>query len=46
MNSMTFSQAATVLTDIVKQATGQEAITAITTSQDFVAVAQTALKTG
>ena len=31
MNSMTFSQAATVLTDIVKQATGQEAITAITT---------------
>ncbi len=46
MNSMTFSQAATVLTDIVKQATGQEAIAAITTPQDFVAVAQTALKTG
>lgn len=46
MNTMNFSQAATVLTDIVKQATGQEAITAITTPQDFVAVAQTALKTG
>ena len=46
MNAMNFSQAATVLTDIVKQATGQEAITAITTPQDFVAVAQTALKTG
>lgn len=46
MNSMNFSQAAAVLTDIVKQATGQEAITAITTPQDFVAVAQTALKTG
>lgn len=46
MNSMTFSQAATVLTDIVKQATGQTDIAAIETPEDFVSVAHTALLTG
>lgn len=46
MNDMNFSQAATVLTDVVKQATGQEVISPIATPGDFVSVAQTALKTG
>lgn len=46
MNDMTINQAATVLTEVVKQATGQAAIGPITTPEDFTAVAQTALKTG
>lgn len=46
MNDMNFSQAATVLTEVVKQATGQEVISPIATPGDFVSVAQTALKTG
>lgn len=46
MNDMTFSQAATVLNEVVAQATGQKAIAGITTPEQFVAVAQIALKTG
>lgn len=46
MNTMSFSQAATVLNSIVQQATGQASITAITTPGDFAAVAQIALQTG
>lgn len=46
MNTMSFSQAATVLNSVVQQATGQANLTAITTPGDFVAVAQTALLTG
>lgn len=46
MNDMTINQAATVLTDVVKQATGQKTIAPIATPEDFTAVAQTALKTG
>ena len=46
MNDMNFSQAATVLTEVVKQATGQGVISPINTPGDFVSVAQTALKTG
>ena len=46
MNTMSFSQAATVLNAIVSQATGQNNLTAITTPGDFAAVAQTALLTG
>lgn len=46
MNTMTFSQAATVLNTVVGQATGKTALTAINTPADFVAVAKTALETG
>ena len=46
MNDMTINQAATVLTEVVKQATGQAVMGAIATPEDFTAVAQTALKTG
>ena len=46
MNDMTINQAATVLTEVVKQATGQTALASIETPEDFTAVAQTALKTG
>ena len=46
MNDMTINQAAAVLTEVVKQATGQKTIAPITTPEDFTAVAQTALKTG
>lgn len=46
MNEMNFSQASTLLNAVVKQATGQESLTAITTPEDLVSVAQTALKTG
>lgn len=46
MNDMTISQAATVLNAIVSQMTGQSATAAITTPEDFVTVAQTALKGG
>ena len=46
MNDMTISQAATILGSAVEQATGQKVITSIDTPEQFVAVAQTALKTG
>lgn len=46
MNDFTFTQSATILNNIVEQATGQAVIGNISTPQDFVAVAQTALKTG
>ena len=46
MNDMTINQAATVLTEVVKQATGQAVLSTIATPEDFTAVAQTALKTG
>lgn len=46
MNDMTISQAATILGEAVKQATGQKVITNIATPEQFVSVAQTALKTG
>lgn len=46
MNDMTISQAATILGSAVEQATGQKIITDIETPEQFVSVAQTALKTG
>lgn len=46
MNDMNINQAATVLTEVVKQATGQAVISPIATPEDFTAVAQTALKNG
>ena len=46
MNDMTFAQAATVLNGVVSQMTGQTATAAITTPEDFIAVAQTAIKGG
>lgn len=46
MNTMTFSQAATVLNSIVQQATGRDTIQNIATPGDFVSVAQTALLNG
>ena len=46
MNDMTISQAATILGSAVEQATGQKVITNIDTPDQFVSVAQTALKTG
>ena len=46
MNNMTFDQAATVLNGLVEQMTGQQATAAITTPEEFIAVAQTALKGG
>lgn len=46
MNDMTISQAATILGEAVEQATGQKGITDISTPEQFVSVAQTALKTG
>ena len=45
VNDMVVHQASTVLNSLVKQATGQAAITA-STPGEFVSVAQTALKTG
>lgn len=45
VNDMVVHQASTVLTSLVKQATGQTVITA-STPGEFVSVAQTALKTG
>lgn len=45
VNSLTFEQISTVLNSIVKQATGQANLTAVTTG-DFVSVAQTALSAG
>lgn len=46
MNDTTISQAATILGSAVEQATGQKVITDIETPEQFVSVAQTALKTG
>lgn len=46
MNDMTISQAATILGSAVEQATGQKVLTDIATPDQFVSVAQTALKTG
>lgn len=46
MNEMNISQASAVLNKIVQQATGQAVIANIQTPEDFVSVAQTALKTG
>ena len=46
MNDFTIKQAAAVLNDVVQQATGQKAIANIASPEDFIAVAQTALKTG
>lgn len=46
MNDMTISQAATILGEAVEQATGQKVSTNIDTPEQFVSVAQTALKTG
>lgn len=46
MNEMTISQAATILGSAVEQATGQKVITSIDTPEQFVSVAQAALKTG
>lgn len=45
-NNMTFEQSAALLTAAVKQATGQTTIAAITTPEQLVSTAQTALKTG
>lgn len=45
-NDMTFAQAATVLNGLVSQMTGQSAAAAIATPEDFISVAQTALKNG
>ena len=46
MNDFTITQAAAVLNDVVQQATGQKAIANIASPEDFIAVAQAALKTG
>lgn len=46
MNDMNISQISTVMNAIVEQATGQKAITNIAKPEDFVSVAQVALKTG
>ena len=46
MNEMTFSQASSLLNAVVKQATGQDSLSAITTPEDLVAVAQTQLTLG
>lgn len=43
MNTMTATQAAAVLNEIVQQATGQSQIAVITNPEDIVSVAQTAL---
>lgn len=45
VNDMVVNQAGTILTSLVKQATGQTVITP-TNSTEFVSVATTALKTG
>lgn len=46
MNDTTISQAATILGSAVEQATGQKVLTDIANPEQFVSVAQTALKTG
>jgi hypothetical protein len=45
VNDLTFNQLSTVLNSIASQATGKTALTA-TNSNEFVSIAQTALKTG
>ena len=45
VNTLTFEQMSTVLSSIVKQATGQAAITATTTG-DFISLAQSAITAG
>lgn len=44
VNNVTFQQSSTVLNDIVKQATGRDAV--VNTEADFISVAQTALALG
>lgn len=44
VNNMTFQQSATVLNSLVQQATGRAAV--VSTEQDFISVAQTALTVG
>lgn len=44
MNDFTVEQLATIMNDVVEQATGQRTLTAITNEGDLVAVMQTALK--
>ena len=46
MNDLNFTQAATLLSAINRQATGAEGSAAITDTGSFIAVAQTTLKTG
>ena len=46
MNDFNISQVATIVNNIAEQMTGQKAITQITNAADFIAVAQTLLKTG
>lgn len=46
MNEMTFSQASALLNAVVKQATGQDSLSAIATPEDLVAVAQTYIAYG
>ncbi len=46
MNDFSISQASSVLNSIVAQATGSAAVTPVTNNGDFVAVAQTLLRTG
>lgn len=46
MNEMKVGQSAAILNAVVEQMTGQAPITAITTPEDIVTVAQTALRTG
>ena len=44
-NTLSYTDAAAILNEVVKQATGQEVIAA-TATQDFVTVAQIGLKSG
>lgn len=46
MNEFNISQISTIVNNITEQLTGQKAAAAITNTADFVAVAQTLLKTG
>lgn len=46
MNDFTISQISTIVNNITEQLTGQKAAAAITNTGDFVAAAQTLLKTG
>ena len=46
MNDFTISQISTIVNNVTEQVTGQKAIAPITNASDFVAVAQTLLRTG
>jgi len=46
MNDFTISQISTIVNNVTRQVTGQNAIAPITNASDFVAVAQTLLRTG